>query len=755
MAESFSSQHTNTFPEFLDQFGISLLVSTYQAGKLIHLRYQEGVLNTHFLNLQKPMGIALRGSRLAVGSAYQVWDCYNMPDVAPKVMPPNTHDASYLPRDIHITGDIDIHEMAFTDDNELWVVNTKMSCLCTLSPEHSVTPRWRPPFITEYDLTDRCHLNGLAMCDGKPTYISALGKTNTAMGWRENIKSGGILMEVETNRMISSGLSMPHSPRWHQDKLWVLESGTGSLATVDLETGELSTIVELPGFTRGLDFIGRYAIIGLSQVRETAVFAGLPLTERCQERQCGVYIVDTVKKETIAYMVFTGDIQEVFSVQIVPSKFPVVLSMDDPLLRSSFSLPDDALQNISEPDPEQIQLERANTLVARGKLNEAIIIYKNFVNEYPNNNSGRLNLGFAYLANKQWQAAIDSLQGVIDNEKSHADAYNALGQALEGLKQWDKAIASYDKAIIIDQQFATARVNRSIVLLRLGQFKEGWKEFEWRWKVTGINPMNCYQSQWLGENIAGKTILVHTEQSDSDIILCARFLPHLANCCGRILVMCDESFRLFFKSIQGVDEVRVTSVGISEDHFDVYIPIMSLPAVLKINNDKLAVDIPFWQVQREIVVAPLKTKKQFQLGIVWKNDDLVSSSPSIDSNTKIKNLLNILSGIDDIQCYSLQGSLTTEELELLEENKIINLERDMVSHAHTGALIKQLDLVLAVDGSVLHLSASLEVKTILLQGSNPKWYWMEEATESCWYPEVKIINEVNQLMSTTREVLLN
>ena len=129
MAEAFSSQHTQSFPDFLTQTGISLLVSTYQAGKLISLRQQDGVLNTHFIDMQKPMGIALQEPHLAVGSSYQLGHYFNMADVAAKIEPANTHNACYVPRETHITGDIDIHEMGFTNEGELWLVNTKMSCL--------------------------------------------------------------------------------------------------------------------------------------------------------------------------------------------------------------------------------------------------------------------------------------------------------------------------------------------------------------------------------------------------------------------------------------------------------------------------------------------------------------------------------------------------------------------------------------------------------------------------------------------------
>jgi len=241
-------------------------------------------------------------------------------------------NGAYLARRTHVTGDIDIHEMGFDNDNELWIVNTKMSCLCTLDVNHSIVPRWRPPFITGYDLTDRCHLNGLAMRDGKPKYVSALGTSDKPAGWRENKAFGGMIMDIDDNRMITDGLSMPHSPRWYRDKLWVLESGAGQLITVDETTGEKTVIAQVPGFCRGIDFIERYALIGLSEVRETAVFAGLPLTEREQDRKCGVWMVDIETGETVGFLVFADGVQEIFSVQLLPQSYPALLDLDDPML---------------------------------------------------------------------------------------------------------------------------------------------------------------------------------------------------------------------------------------------------------------------------------------------------------------------------------------------------------------------------------------------------------------------------------------
>ncbi|HYF48967.1 MAG TPA: TIGR03032 family protein, partial [Planctomycetota bacterium] len=340
------SVHTTSLVPLLQQLGTSFLVSTYQAGKLIIVRTMDGGLNTHFRNFQSPMGMACDGQRLAIGTSLHVWDFRNQPDVGKKLEPVGRHDASFLPRNVHFTGDIRIHEIGYAG-RELWIVNTRFSCLCTLDGNHSFVPRWRPKFITGLSPEDRCHLNGMAIIDGRPRYVTALGQTDTNAGWRENKASGGILMHVESNEIIASGLSMPHSPRWYQDKLWVLESGKGHLSTVDQRTGKLTMVAELPGFTRGLDFVGPYAFVGLSQIRESNIFGGLPLTQRLTERICGVWVVDIRSGQIVGFLRFEGAVQEIFAVQALQGvKFPDIINDDDKVLANSFVLPNEALAEV-------------------------------------------------------------------------------------------------------------------------------------------------------------------------------------------------------------------------------------------------------------------------------------------------------------------------------------------------------------------------------------------------------------------------
>ncbi len=346
-AAPLRSVHTSNFPTLLAELGVSVLVTTYQAGKLVILRSDEGVLNTHFRDFRKPMGLAAVGNRLAVGTRTHVWEYQNVPAVARRLPPAGKHDACFLPRRSHVTGDVAIHEMAWAKRNEepeLWFVNTRFSCLCTLGGQNSFVPRWRPPFITALAPEDRCHLNGLGLIDGVPRLATVLGTTDEPGGWRPAKKDGGALLDVPSGKVLVGGLSMPHSPRWYADRLWLLESGQGALGTVDAQAGKFETTALLPGFTRGLDFHGPFAFVGLSQVRESAVFSGIPLTERTQERTCGVWVVDLRNGRTAAFVRFEDAVQEIFGVQVLPGvRFPDLIADDEDLIADSFVLPDEAL----------------------------------------------------------------------------------------------------------------------------------------------------------------------------------------------------------------------------------------------------------------------------------------------------------------------------------------------------------------------------------------------------------------------------
>jgi uncharacterized protein (TIGR03032 family) len=288
---------------------------------------------------ERPMGLAVDAQRLAVGTRSQVWFLRNAPDIAARVEPAGQHDACYLPRSCHVTGAIGVHELAWAGA-ELWAVNTRFSCLCTLHPDYSFVPRWRPPFITALAAEDRCHLNGLALRDGKPRYVTALGATDTRDGWRADKPRGGCLMDVTSGAIISRGLSMRHSPRWHDGRLWLLESGTGQLVQVNPATGRRELVAELPGFARGLAFAGRHAFIGLSKIRKTSAMDGVPLAERREQLKCGVAAVDLRSGRVIALLEFQTAVEEIFDVQLLPGlRFPEVIGFQQETIQHTFVVP--------------------------------------------------------------------------------------------------------------------------------------------------------------------------------------------------------------------------------------------------------------------------------------------------------------------------------------------------------------------------------------------------------------------------------
>jgi uncharacterized protein (TIGR03032 family) len=303
------------------------------------VRAGSGGLSTLVRTFDKPMGLAAAGGRLALGTRQEVWFFRNAPDIAPRVEPAGRHDACFVPRSAHVTGDIAVHELAWSGE-ELWVVNTRFSCLCTLHPDFSFMPRWRPPFVTALAAEDRCHLNGLAVVEGRPRYVTALGETDTVNGWRANKPRGGCLMEVSSGEVISRGLSMPHSPRWHDGRLWLLESGTGQLVLVDPAAGRRQPVAELPGFARGLALVGPYAFVGLSKIRPTSAMDGVPLADRREQLKCGVAVVDWRDGQVAALLEFQTAVEEIFDVQLLlGSRFPEVIGFQHETIQHTFVVP--------------------------------------------------------------------------------------------------------------------------------------------------------------------------------------------------------------------------------------------------------------------------------------------------------------------------------------------------------------------------------------------------------------------------------
>jgi uncharacterized protein (TIGR03032 family) len=335
----FAYVHSSSFNELLTELRISLFVSTYQAGKLFAVRAGEQRVSILLRTFDQPMGLAVDPRRLVVGTRGQIWFHVNAPDIAPQLAPLGRHDACFIPRRSHVTGDMRIHELAWVGD-ELWFVNTRFSCLATLDDRYSFVPRWRPRFITRLAAEDRCHLNGLALEAGRPRFVTALGATDSPDGWRADKSTGGVIVDVKSGEVVASGLCMPHSPRVHGGRLWVLDSGSGRLLQLDVSSGRQLEIASFPGYARGLALLGNYAFIGLSKIRETSTFGGMPISERRGQLKSGIWVCDLRSGGIAGFLEFTAGVEEIFDVQVlVGARYPAVLGFQKDTLYSTFVVP--------------------------------------------------------------------------------------------------------------------------------------------------------------------------------------------------------------------------------------------------------------------------------------------------------------------------------------------------------------------------------------------------------------------------------
>ncbi len=299
---------------------LSIAFTTYQVGKLyfIGLKPDNG-LSVFERSFNRCMGLCTTPTGLYMSSLYQVWRFENVFEAGQQQ---DSFDRLYVPQMGYTTGDLDIHDMAVDSDGRLVFVNTLFGCLATLSETHSFKPIWQPFFISKLAAEDRCHLNGLAMREGQPAYMTAVGQCDVADGWREHRAGGGIVIDVQRNEVVCGGLSMPHSPRWHNGKLWLLNSGTGDFGYVDLASGRFEPLCFCPGYMRGLSFHGDFALVGLSKPRENKTFSGLALDDHLKSRnaeaRCGIQVIDLRSGDIVHWLRIEGVVEELYDVVTLP-----------------------------------------------------------------------------------------------------------------------------------------------------------------------------------------------------------------------------------------------------------------------------------------------------------------------------------------------------------------------------------------------------------------------------------------------------
>lgn len=340
---NFSVRTSRTFVPWLQSVKGSIAFTTYQVGKLffVGVNPKSGRISIFERSFPRCMGFGVQqhgtGTTLWMSSLYQLWRIENF--LEPGQVTPDGYDAVYVPIEGRTTGDIDIHDIHPMAQNPAPVfVATRFNCLATLDHRNSFQPIWTPSFIDRIAAEDRCHLNGLAMRDGKPGYVTCVATTNTGGGWREHRHDGGVLIDVESNEVILSGLSMPHSPRLYNGQLYMLQSGTGEFGRVDIEKGTFEPMSFLPGFVRGVTFVGNHAIVGVSRPRRDGTLDGLQVNDRLAaeriEPKTMLAVINLDTGDIEHTLEIEGVVRELYDVGFLPGIIrPKMLGFKTPEIR--------------------------------------------------------------------------------------------------------------------------------------------------------------------------------------------------------------------------------------------------------------------------------------------------------------------------------------------------------------------------------------------------------------------------------------
>jgi uncharacterized protein (TIGR03032 family) len=308
------------FPAWLAEHRVSLAFSTYQTGKLFLIGLSAADrLSVFERTFNRAMGLWSDGQTLWLAAAFQLWRFENALRRGEVL---DGFDGLYVPRMAYTTGDVDVHDVAVDGDGRAVFVSTLFNCLATVSDCVNFTPLWQPPFVSKLAAEDRCHLNGLALEGGRPRFVTACSQSDVVDGWREVRRDGGCVMDVQSNEIVATGLAMPHSPRWYQRQLWLLNSGQGQFGRIDLRSGAFEPITFCPGYARGLAFHENCAVIGTSRPRE-ATFQGLPLDTNLVERKTtartGLQIVDLATGDIVHWLRIEGVVEELYDVVVLPN----------------------------------------------------------------------------------------------------------------------------------------------------------------------------------------------------------------------------------------------------------------------------------------------------------------------------------------------------------------------------------------------------------------------------------------------------
>ena len=367
-------------------------------------------------------------------------------------------------------------------------------------------------------------------------------------------------------------------------------------------------------------------------------------------------------------------------------------------------------------------------------FDKAITLQPDYVNAYNNR-------GIVLYKLQRYKEALHDYDKAISLKSYFAPAHTNRGAFLSEMRQYEEALQSYDKAIALDPGYAEAYWNKAIALLLLGDYRDGWPLYEWRWKKRPLDSAKRTYRQplWLRQQpLSGKTLYLYHEQGFGDSIQMLRYIPELKKSGATIVLEVQSPLRTLSVSLTGVDTLVSSSYN---GTFDYHLPLMSLPLAMRTTVETIPDTFPYIFVEE-----PIRTKwaqklgrnAEKRVGIVWSgsarhvHDD--RRSIPFDS---IEPLLE-----SDMEFYSLQKEYREGDREKLERSgKIADFSAELHDFTETAGLIEQLDLVISVDTAVAHLAGAMGKEVWLLLADVPDFRWMTERSDSPWYPTARLFRQ--------------
>lgn len=529
---SFQLISSRGFNDWLAGMPLSLALTTYHRGGVIMLGTKPGgEVSLHVAAFNRSMGCWTDGQTLWLVTERMLWRLEN--DLADGQRDDGGYDRVFVPRVGYATGAVDGHEVSADGQGRPVFVNTRFSCLAMVDERFSFRPLWHPPFVSQLAPEDRCHLSGLAVAAGAPKYVTMHARSDVADGWRDFRESGGLVMDVTNDEIIADGLSMPHSPRIHEGRLWLLNSGTGHLGFIDPATGKFEPVTFLPGYARGLAFHAGYAFVGLSKPRREHAFQGLPLEKHLAERgaaaRCGLHVIDTTTGAVLHWARIESVIEELFDVAVLPGvQKPKALSITSSTYahqltfmngrerqRWTVAPPEQEHNFPASPKGEQMASHRTPpdtaegmnnvglTHVEQGDWDEALRRFEQAASIDPHHAEAQNNLGNALRQQGQLEQAIDCFRRALAADPNNARAYFHLGQTLSALGRLAPAAASFSRSLRLEPNNVEAGVSLGISLMMQGKLDEAEQCFR---QALELQPKSSSAYHGLG--------LVYRERGD-------------------------------------------------------------------------------------------------------------------------------------------------------------------------------------------------------------------------------------------------